>query len=468
MEKKRSAKKEDPQKKPGVKTGQVIDVPVTTLDEDGFSRGNHDGRTVVVSGVLPNEVARVKVNHTGRREIFAELVKILRHAPERLRTPPCGKAGLCDGCPLILANYPYQLKWKGEQLLREIRRYRSLEGANIHDVAPSPKPLHYRNSAKLVVAGKHAAPVIGIYQRHSHKVIDIGECPLHQPLINRTVQAIREGINKGKVPIYSPKTGNGLLRYVVIRVSEQSSRAMVVFVTATRSFNEIHHLAKYIQGAVPEIGVIAQNINNSTGNVILGEKDVFITKERFLVDSIGEICFSISPRSFFQVNSHGARIIYEKVLEWAGLTDRDRVIDLYCGVGGISLFLAGKAKEVLGIEVVEAAAEDAEKNARLNGIRNCSFEAGDAAHILEELKERKERFDLVVLNPPRRGCDERVLRSVAAIGPARIIYVSCSPATLARDLDMLAEQGYRLLEIQPLDMFPQTTHVESVALLVRS
>lgn len=450
-----------------LKTGQVIDLAIATLDEEGCGLAVHDITRVLVSGALPGELVRAKVTHVGRREAFAEAIKILRRAPSRLVTPPCGRAPACDGCPLISMNYPAQLAWKSELVTGELRHYPSLAGALLHPVLPSARPLHYRNSAKLVVSGKFAAPLIGIYRRNSHEVIDISDCPLHHPLINRLVEAVKEGIRKGKVSIFSPRSGHGLLRYLVVRVSEATSQVMVVLVTTERSYNEIHHLAKHVQGAVPEVTVVVQNVNSSSGNVILGQQDHFVTKSKALEDRIGEIRFAISPRSFFQVNNSGARAIYEKVREWAALTGKETVVDLYCGIGGISLFLAEKVREVIGFEVVAAAVADAKQNAQLNGIRNCRFDAGDAVKLLEELREEGKRVDLIVLNPPRKGCDERLLQDVAAIAPGRLIYVSCSPRTLARDLDILARLGYATREVQPVDMFPQTPHVENVALLVK-
>jgi 23S rRNA (uracil1939-C5)-methyltransferase len=364
-------------------------------------------------------------------------------------------------------QYKSQLEWKKELVESCIHRYPSLQKVPINPVIPSEKRLGYRNSAKLVVTGKFSAPVIGMYRSNSHDVIDIGSCPLHHPLINQVIVAVKEGIKKGKVPIYSPRSSSGILRYLVVRVSEADNRAMVIFVTARRSFNEIHHLGKYLQTVVPEVEVVDQNVNSSTGNVIIGQQDFFATRQQALVGSIGEIKFSISPRSFFQVNSGGAGSIYEKVREWGELTGRETVIDVYCGVGGISLFLADRAGEVIGIETVEAAVVDAGKNASMNGIRNCLFKAGDAADLLEELREEQKKVDLIVLNPPRKGCEEKVLREVAKLNPSRIIYVSCSPQTLARDLDMLASHGYQTCEVQPVDMFPQTQHVENVARLSR-
>lgn len=448
--------------------GSIVDLTFYSMNPEGYGVAHHEGKQVLVHGVFAGEMARVKITYSGRRETFAEVVKILRRSRNRLTTPPCSKVGECDGCPLILLNYASQLAWKRQLVDEEIRRFPALRETSIADVVPSPKPLAYRTSAKLAVGGKFSAPRIGIYRRNSHDVVDIGHCPLHHPLINDIVGAVREGIKKGKVPIYNPASGQGLLRYLVVRVSEAENKAMLVLVTTWRSYNEIHHLAKFVQNMVPDVLVVVQNVNASAGNVIMGQKDYFLTERRSLVESVGDVRFAISPRSFFQVNVAGARTIYEKVREWADSKGAESVLDLYCGVGGISLFLASVVREVFGIEVVDAAVADAEANAHLNGIRNCRFAAGDVAEILNEIAKEQRNFDLAVLNPPRKGCEARVLYHLAAIRPAKIIYVSCSPQTLARDLDILAGKGYRTTAIQPVDMFPQTPHVENVALLVRA
>lgn len=447
--------------------GQTLDLSVATLDEEGFGLAVHEITRIRIAGALPGETVRARVTFSGQRDTFAGVVKVLRNSPDRMLTPPCGKGDACDGCPLISMKYRAQLEWKKGLVEGAMRRYPVLRDTEIMPVIPSPKPIGYRTTAKLVVSGKFAAPVIGIYRRNSHDVMDIGDCPLHHPLVNRVAAAVKDGIRKGKVPVYNPRTRNGILRYLVVRVSEREGKAMAVFVTSQRSFNEIHHLAKHLQTSVPEVEVVAQNVNSSTGNVILGDRDYFVTREQSLTDCIGDVRFTISPRSFFQVNNDGARSIYETVREWASLTGKETVTDVYCGVGGIALFLAAGAAKVIGFESIEAAVDDAEKNARLNGIRNCRFEAGDAAELLEDLRDEGKKVDLVVLNPPRKGCDERVLRAAAALGPATLIYVSCSPETLSRDLNLLAGLGYRTVKIQPVDMFPQTPHVENVALLVK-
>lgn len=449
-----------------LRSGQTVELDIVAISKDGFGIAQHEGTRVLVAGGLTGEKLVARVTYVGHRESFANTIRCLKSSADRNPNPACSLGKACDGCPLIRMRYPAQLAWKKKLVAGEFRAYPSLFETVIHDTLASPKELQYRNSGKLVVSGKHSDPKIGIYRRNSHEVMEITECPLHHPLINKVVQAVKAGIKKGKVPVYNPKSEMGLLRYLVVRVAEPAERAMVVFVTSEEGYNEIHHLAKAVQKAVPEVVVMAQNINGSSGNVIFGQKERFITKAHTLRATIGDKVFSLSPRSFFQVNGGAAGIIYEKVREFAQLKGTERVIDLYCGIGGIALYLAETAREVVGIEVVEAAVADATQNAALNGARNVTFEAGDAVALLDEIGAQGGA-QLIVLNPPRKGCEEKVLQRAAALRPEKMIYVSCSPETLARDLDILSRLGYRTREVQPVDMFPQTVHVENVALLVR-
>ena len=365
-------------------------------------------------------------------------------------------------------KYTEQKVWKRGMILSELAKFPELSGITVHQLLSPESLIHYRTTAKLTVAGKFSEPFIGIYRRASHDVYDLEKCPLHHPLINRVVNAVRRGIKKGKVPVYNPQSRMGLLRYLVVRVSLHEKKAMVVFVTAARSYNEVLHLGRFVQEQVPEIEVVVQNVNSSEGNVILGQKDFFLSKKQYLTEKVGELSFRISPRSFFQVNNSGAHLIYNQVREWAGLRGTETVLDLYCGIGGIALFLAGDAREVIGVEMVEEAVADARMNAKINRISNCLFEAGDAAELLEEMAEEQKKVDVVVLNPPRKGCDRNVLERVAALSARAIIYVSCSPSTLARDLSVLNNLGYSCREIQPVDMFPQTVHVENVVRLEKT
>jgi len=446
----------------------VLELRISALDEDGYGTArSEEGMTLKVGGALPGDVVLAGIDHVAGGTAFCHVRKLLQPSQLRSKNPPCGESADCFGCPLIAMKYTEQKNWKRGMILAEMAKYPALSDCVVHPLLSPDSLIHYRTTAKLTVAGKFSEPFIGIYRRASHDVYDLDDCPIHHPLINKVVEAVRRGIKKGKVQVYNPQSKMGLLRYLVVRVSTFEKKAMVVFVTSKRSYNEIHHLARFVQEQVPEVEVVAQNVNASEGNVIMGQKDFFLTKKLHLTERIGDVAFRISPRSFFQVNNSGANLIYSKVREWAGLTGVETVLDLYCGIGGIALFLAGSAREVIGVEVVDEAVADAALNAKVNGIRNCRFEAGDVADLLDEMAEEQQRVDVAVLNPPRKGCDQKVLESVAALGPKSILYVSCSPQSLARDLDILHKLGYRCQEIQPVDMFPQTVHVENVARLVK-
>jgi 23S rRNA (uracil1939-C5)-methyltransferase len=459
-------KRPEQSKEPLYKKGDRIELTISTLDEDGFGLGASGTFKVRVSGALTGERIVARIEHVGRHVLAASRVKLLEPSADRCKSP-CAFARSCEGCALIEMKYGAQLAWKEGFVARNIRRYKPLENAKILPVIPSPKQLGYRNSAKLVIGGKFADPVIGIYRRESHDIQDISDCPLHNPLINRIVAVVKKGIVKGKIPIYNPRSAQGLLRYLLIRVAEAENRAMVTIVTSRRSYNELHHLAALIEKEVPEVAVIAQNINGSAGNVILGSQNHFHTRQKSLEAIVGGLKFQVSPHSFFQINSGSAALIYNLVKEYSSLTGRENVLDLYCGVGAISMFLASSAKNVFGIESVEEAVENARLNARLNRAHNCEFEAGDVVYEMKHIIDSGAKIDVAVLNPPRKGCEERVLKQVASLAPPRIVYVSCSPASLSRDLTVLDSLGYDCLQVQPVDMFPQTTHVESVALLKR-
>ncbi|MDD2899987.1 MAG: 23S rRNA (uracil(1939)-C(5))-methyltransferase RlmD [Desulfuromonadaceae bacterium] len=444
----------------------VLELRIASLDEDGYGTArNEDGMTLKVAGALPGDVVLAGIDHVAGGTAFCHVKRLQQPSQLRSSNPPCRESSDCFGCPLIPMKYSEQKKWKRGMILAEMAKYPVLSEVVVHPLQSPENLIHYRTTAKLTVAGKFSEPFIGIYRRASHDVYDLEQCPIHHPLIDKVVEAVRKGIKKGKVQVYNPQSKMGLLRYLVVRVSTYEKKAMVVFVTSKRSFNEIHHLGRYVQDLVPEVEIVVQNVNATEGNVIMGQKDFFLTKKLYLTERIGDVSFRISPRSFFQINNSGANLIYSKVREWAGLSGSETVLDLYCGIGGIALFLADSAKYVIGVEVVEEAVADATMNARINGIKNCQFESGDVAELLDEMAGDNLAVDVTVLNPPRKGCDQNVLERVAALGPKQILYVSCSPQSLARDLDILSRLGYLCREIQPVDMFPQTVHVENVARL---
>lgn len=450
-----------------MRKGETVEVTLSSLDDEGYGIGVCGERRIRVLGGLPGERLLARVDHAGLRTMTAHATKITTPSADRVNNIACRHWPACDACSLLHLTYTAQLAWKEKLVVSQFRRHGELAQVVFKDILPSPSPMAYRNSAKLVIGGKAAHPVIGIYRRNSHEVMDLADCQLHHPLINRIIAAVKEGIRKGKVQVYNPASEMGLLRYLVVRVAEAEAKAMVVFVTAQRNFNEIHHLGRFLQQAVPEVTSVWQNVNASSGNVIFGHQSHLVSGDKSLTTSLDGRRYYLSPRSFFQVNSGGAALIYQQVRNMGGLTGKESVLDCYCGIGGIALTLAKDAGSVLGLEVVDSAVADARENARLNGLRNCSFEAGDVGRLLQELREEDTQIDLLILNPPRKGCEEQVLKEITALAPERVIYVSCSPATLARDLAWLARNGYRPREVQPVDMFPQTCHVENVALLTR-
>ena len=291
----------------------IVETPVLGIDDDGYGTARVEGMTFRIGGALPGDVVLARIEHVSFGTVIARLHKLLQPSTMRSKRPPCRVNAECLGCPLIAMRYTDQKVWKRGMVLNELAAYPELAGITVHPLLSPERLIHYRNSAKLIVAGKHSEPFLGIYRRASHDVFDLEECPIHHPLINRVMDTVRRGISKLKVPIYNPRSKMGLLRYLVVRVSEFEQKAMVVLITADKGYNEIHHLSKFIREALPEVEVIASNVNNSEGNVIFGQKDSFLTKKQYLTEQIGDIYLQISPRSFFQVNSSGARLIYEKV-----------------------------------------------------------------------------------------------------------------------------------------------------------
>ncbi|HEY4743316.1 MAG TPA: 23S rRNA (uracil(1939)-C(5))-methyltransferase RlmD, partial [Desulfuromonadaceae bacterium] len=381
----------------------MLEVDISGLDDEGYGIARSETHGLRISGALPGDTVRIGIDHVAQRIAFGHVKKILVPSPLRSKRPPCGDSAICLGCPLIAMKYREQAEWKQRYICDHLRHYGELGDITVHPLLSPQRLIHYRTTARLAIAGKHSEPFIGIFRRSTHDVIDLNDCPIHHPLVNRVVETVRRGITKNKVTIYNPRSRMGLLRYLVVRVSEAEQKAMVVFVTSERSYNEIHHLGKFVREQLPEVEVVAQNVNSSEGNVIMGPADHFLTTKHHITERIGDVALMISPRSFFQVNPDAARLIYDKVRQWAELTANDTVLDLYCGIGGIALSLASAAGKVIGVEVVEAAVADARRNASLNGARNCRFEAGDAAELLEDLEEEGERIDVVVLNPPRKG-----------------------------------------------------------------
>ncbi len=454
-----------------VREGASYECEVVGLTHDGAGVAQFEGYTLFVAGALPNERVRLRVTKAKKSYGFAALQEVVRPSSERV-LPPCSIFERCGGCQLQHLDYAAQLQWKRQTVVDSLARIGKLsevqaEAYAIHGTIGMDEPWRYRNKVQVPVASRSARVIAGFYARGTHDVIDMETCHIQHEWADQVVAVVKQVAERLGIAAYDEQTHSGCLRQVMVRVGFSSGQLMVVLVTNGRELPKAEALVAEIREQLPQTVSILQNINNERSNVILGKVTNLLWGEEVIVDAIGDVQFAISARSFYQVNPVQTHVLYEKALAYAGLSGEETVIDAYCGIGTITLFLARLAKRVYGVEVVEEAIVDARRNAALNGIENVEFEVGEAEHVMPAWRERGVNADVVVVDPPRKGCDERLLLTMAAMKPQRIVYVSCNPATLARDVRVLVERGYRLVEVQPVDMFPQTTHVECVALLER-
>lgn len=338
----------------------------------------------------------------------------------------------------------------------------------IHPTMPSVHEWHYRNKMQFPIGrSKKEGIIVGCYAHSSHNIINTENCHIQKHTNNVIANAVREMATKFKLSVYDEKTHYGLLRHVVGRTNRDETECMVVLVTAQPKIPRVREIVNFLRSKIPNLTSVVQNINTGRNNIIMGKECKILWGASHITDRLGSLKFKISALSFFQVNTEQAEKLYECALKYANLTGKETVIDGYCGTGTISLFLAQKAKKVYGMEIVPEAIRDAIANARDNNIRNAEFLTGDAAKLMPQLYRKGLRPDVIVTDPPRAGCAPEVLKTFAAMRPKRIVYVSCNPASLARDIGILDELGYKATEIQPVDMFPQTGHVESVCLLIK-
>ena len=378
--------------------------------------------------------------------------------------PACRYAADCGSCQLQHLDYPSQLADKKQSVMDAFKKA-GLDDTLVQPVIAMKEPWHYRCKAQYPAQYISGKPSLGFYKKATHELIGIDECLTQHPLANKLIAPIRDAITKFRVPLYNEKKHTGILRHVLIRVSAAKNSALVCFVINGERLPKAALIAKELS-LVPGIAGIFTNINEERGNAILGGRTYNLWGADTVRETIGHVKFNISPVSFFQVNPEMTKVLYDTVVKLGKFKKEDSVLDLYCGTGSISLYIAGSVRRVFGIEEVTPAIEDARRNAKFNGITNAQFYPGKTESILPSLiKARRITADIVVLDPPRAGCEISVLREIARLNPRRVVYVSCDPASLARDLVVLKTLGYTTTAVQPVDMFPQTTHIECVASL---
>ncbi|CAH0120552.1 23S rRNA (uracil-C(5))-methyltransferase RlmCD [Paenibacillus sp. CECT 9249] len=479
-----------------VAKNEEVTVDIVGLTHDGEGVGRTDGYTLFIQGALPGEQVRAKVLKVKKQYGYAKLLEVLRASADRVEAP-CPIYRQCGGCQLQHMSYEAQLDWKRQHVvdtLERIGKFAVADGSvsdqgtaglqeisgpgenaafrTDRDTAPDAVVVHptigmsdpwrYRNKAQVPVGVVDGGLVGGFYARGSHRIIDMEACLIqheHNDEVVRQVKAIGRELG---IAAYDEESGTGLLRHVVVKIGFRTGELMIVLVTNGERIPRADEWVARIRERVPGVASICQNVNTKRTNVIFGDTTKVLWGRDVIYDSIGDVRFAISARSFYQVNPVQTEILYRKAVEYAGLTGAETVIDAYCGIGTISLFLARYAGKVYGVEIVPEAIEDARANAALNGIVNAEFAAGAAEDVMPRWQAQGVSPDVVVVDPPRKGCDARLLETLLAMRPERIVYVSCNPATLARDLRALADGGYRVAEAQPVDMFPHTVHVECV------
>lgn len=451
-----------------VKKNKSYIVTCTDLTHEGNGVAKVDGYPLFVPYLLPGEKAKVKVVKVNKHFGYGKLIKLLNQSQDRVEAP-CTVFYRCGGCQLQHMSYEAQLEMKQEKVQNQLKRIGHITEAEVHPTLGMVEPpWHYRNKIQMPVGEKDGSLITGFYRERSHDIIpDMETCLIQNKTGDTIIQNLRQIADELGIPAYDEINHRGVLRHFVVRTAYHSKDTMLIIVTRTNTLPHEKELVERITSLHPEIQSVIHNINNRRTNVIFGDRMRTIYGENYIVDRIGSIRYRLSPRSFFQVNPIQTKRLYETALEYAQVDEDDIVIDAYCGIGSISLFLAQKAKKVYGVEVVAEAVEDAKRNAKLNELDNVEFVVGKAEDVMPRWKTQGIKPDVIVVDPPRKGCDKTLLQTMLDMEPKRIVYVSCNPATLARDLRILEDGGYRTMEVQPVDMFSQTHHVEAVALMSR-
>lgn len=449
-----------------VEAGKTYNITITGLGHSGEGVGRYQDFTVFVPGALPGEQITAQITTVKKNYAVGRVTAIEVPSPHRI-PPECGIYQECGGCQLQHLTYQEQLNVKRQQVVDAITRIGKLPDVIVHPTLGADDPWYYRNKMQFPVGLQQGKVVVGCYSQGSHDIVDTDNCLIQHQTNNAIVREVRTVIAELKIEPYNEHTGQGVIRHVLGRVGTATGEVMVVLVTATDRLPKQDQLIERLKAKIPGLVSLVQNINPKRTNIIMGNKTVTLWGQDTITDKLGEFCFAISARSFFQVNTVQAEVLYNQAVKYAGLTGSETVIDAYCGTGTITLFLARKAKKVYGIEIVEPAILDARKNAVNNNVANVEFMVGDAVQVMPRLFKQGIRPDVIVVDPPRAGCEQKVLETFVNMEPKRIVYVSCNPASLARDLAVLAEKGYVVKEVQPVDMFSQTFHVESVALIER-
>ena len=465
--------------------GESVDLTIDDLAFGGEGIGRVNGYVIFVRGAVPGDRVRAKVIEARARYGRASVEAIETPSPDRVAAP-CAYFGRCGGCRLQHLAYPAQLAFKAKQVRDCLERLGGLPSFELRPILPAPEPYHYRNKMEFTITRSGATPhlsqathgrsdhadpattIIGLHEADRYDVVlDIERCLLQSDAMNALLDESRRAAQAWRLPVYDQESGEGLLRFLTVREGRRTGELMVNVVAATPDVAALTPVAERLRERVPATASVVLNVNAKKASVAVGSEQHLLLGRDHIREALGGLTFQVSANSFFQTNTVQAERLFGIVEAACELTGSETVMDLYSGTGAISLLLARRCRRVYGIEVSTAAVADAVRNAGANGIENCTFQSGEVRHVLPALTQEGIRADVVVADPPRAGFHPKALGAVAALAPQRIVYVSCNPATLARDVGDLTRHGYRLEWVQPVDMFPQTPHIEAVARLRR-
>ena len=449
--------------------GSVIEIMADNIGMNGEGVARFQGITIFCDSLLPGEKAKVQISEIKKNFARAFVKQLITTSTER-QTPPCPYYDLCGGSQLQHMNYNSQVAWKTLEVKEQLRRVAKLE-LSVNETLPAPEAFGYRNKIQLPVGKQEGKIVLGMYQRNSHDIVDIDTCPLQSPLGNRLLLAVKQWLLTNQISTYDEQKHQGLLRHVMIRTNHDDCQALLTFVVNGALFPiEVKQIQAWAN-QFPELKGILINHNTKRGNTVLGEYSSVLWGSSEMKDSIGPAEFVLTDRAFFQINRQQTQALYKIVAEYLRIINPNSILDAYCGIGSIGITMAKMLQKpklnIIGVEMVKVAVAQAKENAKRNSLENTQYFVGRCEELLPKMVEQGLKLDCAVFDPPRQGCQPEFLHAVLKVDIPHLIYVSCNPATLARDLVILTQAGYKVMDVQPVDMFPQTTHVETVVLMSR-
>lgn len=441
---------------------QIVDLEITDLSYEAMGVAHLDGLTIFVTNALPGEIVSAKILKVKKNFAFAKIEKIKKESPDRINVKlrQWVQTGLAS---LAHIKYDKQLEFKRQQVVNLLQKAH-LDNIEVGETLPSPEEIGYRNKAQVPVRNIKGKLDIGFFRRHSHDLVPLTNFFTTDPEIDRVLVAVRDILRKNHVPAYDEIHHKGEVRYLDVRRSKATGEIMVILITLHKDFPQLKKITREIS-EINGVTSVVLNHNPQKTNVILGKKDYLLWGNDYIIDKIGDVKFKISPQSFFQINSLQTPRLYNLAIEKADLKPNDVVIDAYSGIGTIGLSVAKHVKEVRGMEVVKPAVDDANNNARLNGITNAKYVVGKAEEVMPKWAADGLKTDVIFVDPPRKGLTPEFIDAAVETAPKKIVYISCNPATMVRDLQLFQEKGYDFKRIDPVDMFPQTPHVEAVTVL---